>query len=189
MKPILIAYATREGHTRTIADHIARALRARGREATLLDAGEADGPLHVEDYEAAILAASVHMGKHEKEMERLIVREREALERLPTAFLSVSLAEAGVENPDQPDERRTEAARELASITDALFEKTGWHPDRTQPVAGALMYSQYNLLVRWVMRRIAQKEGGSTDTSRDHVYTDWAALDRFVDDFVESVER
>ena len=32
----------------------------------------------------------------------------------------------------------------------------------------------------------AKRAGGSTDTSRDHVYTDWAALDRFVDGFVKA---
>jgi menaquinone-dependent protoporphyrinogen oxidase len=187
MKPVLIVYATREGHTRTIADHLVDALRARGREATLVDARRHDGPLPLEGHAAAILAASIHLGHHEREMEKLVVREREALEGLPTAFLSVSLSEVNVEDPTQPPEKRAQSVRELAAITDAFFEKTGWHPERLQPVAGALMYTQYNLLVRWVMKRIARSEGASTDTSRDHVYTDWEALDRFLDDFLEGV--
>ena len=33
------------------------------------------------------------------------------------------------------------------------------------------------------MKRIARKAGGATDTSRDYEYTDWAALDEFVDRF------
>jgi menaquinone-dependent protoporphyrinogen oxidase len=37
------------------------------------------------------------------------------------------------------------------------------------------------------MKRIARKSGGSTDTSRDHDYTDWAALDLFVQEFVEAI--
>ncbi len=40
-------------------------------------------------------------------------------------------------------------------------------------IAGALKYTQYNWFIRWVMKGIARKEGGSTDTSRDHEYTDW----------------
>jgi menaquinone-dependent protoporphyrinogen IX oxidase len=31
------------------------------------------------------------------------------------------------------------------------------------------------------MKRISKQAGGATDTSRDHEYTDWAALDRFLD--------
>ena len=50
---------------------------------------------------------------------------------------------------------------------------------RVQPIAGALLYQEYGLLKRLVMRMIAKRAGGDTDTSRDHVYTDWEALERF----------
>jgi menaquinone-dependent protoporphyrinogen oxidase len=32
------------------------------------------------------------------------------------------------------------------------------------------------------MRIIARRGGATTDTSRDHEYTDWQALDRFADE-------
>ena len=35
------------------------------------------------------------------------------------------------------------------------------------------------------MKRITKHAGGSTDTSRDHEYTDWVALDRFIAEWVE----
>jgi menaquinone-dependent protoporphyrinogen oxidase len=35
------------------------------------------------------------------------------------------------------------------------------------------------------MKRIARASGGSTDTSRDHEYTDWEALDRLVDELLK----
>jgi menaquinone-dependent protoporphyrinogen oxidase len=47
-------------------------------------------------------------------------------------------------------------------------------------VAGTLAYSRYNFIIRFVMKRIARKNGAPTDTSRDYELTDWAALDRFV---------
>jgi menaquinone-dependent protoporphyrinogen IX oxidase len=36
------------------------------------------------------------------------------------------------------------------------------------------------------MKHIAEKEGGSTDTSRDHEYTDWARLDALAAELVAS---
>jgi menaquinone-dependent protoporphyrinogen oxidase len=65
--------------------------------------------------------------------------------------------------------------------------ETGWHPRRVELVAGALPYTRYNFLVRFVMRRISRKEGGDTDTSRDYEYTDWAAVDRFAAEFADEV--
>jgi menaquinone-dependent protoporphyrinogen oxidase len=56
-----------------------------------------------------------------------------------------------------------------------------------KPVAGALLYTKYNFIVRFVMKQIVKKKSGSTDTSRDHEYTDWAALDRFVEDLLHDV--
>jgi menaquinone-dependent protoporphyrinogen oxidase len=58
-----------------------------------------------------------------------------------------------------------------------------------KPVAGALLYTHYNFLVRLIMKNIARKAGASTDTSRDYDYTNWPALDKFVDDFAAQVRR
>jgi menaquinone-dependent protoporphyrinogen oxidase len=38
------------------------------------------------------------------------------------------------------------------------------------------------------MKRIARKEGGPTDTSRDYEYTDWEAVDRFADAFAAKLQ-
>ena len=56
------------------------------------------------------------------------------------------------------------------------------------PVAGALAYSHYNLLVRFIMKRIARSAGADTDTSHDYEYTDWADLDRFTADRAREIE-
>ena len=50
------------------------------------------------------------------------------------------------------------------------------------PVAGALLYRQYRPAIRLLMRIISMMAGGSTDTSRDHEYTDWKAVSRFADE-------
>lgn len=187
MKPILIVYATREGHTRLIAEHIAEHLRARAFAVELHDARDSENRPRVGGFSAVLLAASLHLGKHEKEMQRFIEREHSVLATLPTAFLSVSLSAAGAQDTTRTAEHRRRVLGELTKCSEALFEKTGWHPKRTEFVAGALMYTHYNPLIRWVMKRIAEKEGASLDTSRDHVFTDWQALDRFVEEFVGSL--
>ena len=56
-------------------------------------------------------------------------------------------------------------------------------------VAGALLYTRYNFLVRFVMRQITKAEGGDTDTSRDYEYTDWDAVDRFAEAFARQLRQ
>ncbi|HEX8793125.1 MAG TPA: flavodoxin domain-containing protein [Polyangiaceae bacterium] len=190
MKPVLVAFATREGQTRKIAEHVAATIRARGDQAELLDLGSgARVELEPTAYAAVVLAASVHVGKHEREMVDFVKRYHEELERLPTAFLSVSLSEAGVEDMTATFEARSKAAVDVKRMIDDFCHQTGFHPSRVWPVAGALMYSEYGALVRFVMRRIARHAGQSTDTTHDHEYTDWKGLHRFVDALMTELEE
>ena len=102
MKPFLVLYATREGHTHQIAEHVAETLRARGLAADVFDAARLQADLPLGNYCGAVLAASVHSQKHEPEMTRFVKRQVRDLERIPTAFLSVSLSEAGAEDIEAP---------------------------------------------------------------------------------------
>ncbi|MNC94612.1 Protoporphyrinogen IX dehydrogenase [menaquinone] [compost metagenome] len=56
-------------------------------------------------------------------------------------------------------------------------------------MAGALPYSKYNWVKRWMMRRIVAKAGGDTDTSRDYEYTDWNDLRAFAKEFIQQSKR
>jgi menaquinone-dependent protoporphyrinogen oxidase len=187
---VAVLYATREGQTRKIADHVADAFRDREFEVDTWNVVDGTGIGDLGDYAAVVLAASLHGGHHEREMERFVREHRDELDRLPAVFLSVSLSEAGAEDANRPHDERARFAHDVASAIDVFLTSTGWHPAHVKPVAGALVYTRYNPLVRFIMKRIAKQVGASTDTSRDHEYTDWNSLDQFVADFAgEIVER
>ena len=189
MKPILVLYATREGQTRRIAQYLAASARARGLSADSVDASQVPAGFSLDNYSAAILSASVHLGRHEKEMIGFVKLYRTELELLPTVFLSVSLSEAGAEDAALPQKRRGQAAADVQKMIDAFITETGWHPDKIRAVAGALRYTKYNTFLRFLMKRIAARAGGSTDTSHDHEYTDWAELDRLIGELVHALDE
>jgi menaquinone-dependent protoporphyrinogen oxidase len=185
MKPFVVLYATREGHTRRIAEHVHARLVARGHEAEVHDVGTLPETFDVHRYRGAIIAASVHGGEHEAEMVEFVKRHRAALERVSAAFLSVSLSEASVEQLPRDQAYRKKAEQEVHEKIASFLDATEWRPRRVEPVAGALMYSQRGPVSRFVTMLRAKRGGTSTDTSRDHEYTDWEALERFVEEFVE----
>lgn len=92
---------------------------------------------------------------------------------------------AGRSGRSPPDSKLSNLA---AGNVDEFVEKTGWQPDRVGLFGGALRYSQYGFLTRLAMKRIAREEGGSTDTSRDHEYTDRAEVAAFARDVAAFVE-
>lgn len=187
MKPILILYATCEGQTEKIARYIAGGLRTIGLEVDLFNAASVSKAVQLSSYETAILAGSVHIGGHEPELVKFARANRADLETMKASFVTVSGSQIGVEIPSSPPEMRTKAAADVRMMVDKFAKQTGWQPARVLPVAGALMYRKYNFLVRFVMRQIAKKSGGSTDASRNHEYTDWSTLDSFIHELAASI--
>jgi menaquinone-dependent protoporphyrinogen oxidase len=188
VKRVLVAYATREGHTGAIAAHLADALRARQLEVDVVDLASPPAAFDLGDYRFVVLAGSLHLGRHEPELVKFAKAHRDALEAMPNALLSVSLSEAGAEDPKRTPEERAKAAEDVAATIRAFCEATGWHPERTLPVAGALLFSKYNVLLRFVMRRIAKSEGQTVTTKQDYVYTNWESLDHLADDVRRALE-
>src|SRR6266536_374819 len=88
---VLIPYGTSEGQTARIAEYLADVIRDQGYEAYPVDI-KRSGALALDGYDAVIVGASIHMGKHQNYVRAFVRQNRDTLERLPSAFFSVSLA-------------------------------------------------------------------------------------------------
>jgi menaquinone-dependent protoporphyrinogen oxidase len=138
MKQVAVLYATREGHTGRIADYIAADLRRLGCEPVICNLRDEGAGSILEKADAAIVAGSVHAGRHEAELVDFVKTHRAELESKPAAFLSVTLSETGAEDAARAPEERARFAADVQTVIDGFFAETGWHPQRVKPVAGAL---------------------------------------------------
>lgn len=175
MGRVLIVYGTNQGHTEKVAQHVQHVGAAHGHTVGLLHGKKEVPPdFTLAGFDGVVLCASVHEGKHQRYMRDFARRFAAEAQRLPSVFISVSLAQM-----DPRGRGRDEATRYIAEF----LRDTGWAPNRAEPIAGALAYSRYNFLTRWLMRLIAKRQGGPTDTTRDYDFTDWEQLTRVADDF------
>jgi menaquinone-dependent protoporphyrinogen oxidase len=171
MNQVPVFYATNEGHTRRIAERVSAILRERGFSSWAVDVGsKEDSAVDWRHVKGAVLGASLHLGTYQKRALDFARRHRDSLNCMPSAFFGVSLSAAS-KNPEE----RAEAARIARGFPGAM----GWSPTRIESFAGALAYRRYGFLVRYIMKRIARKEGGPTDTTCDHDLTDWSEVTRF----------
>src|SRR6185436_4841103 len=178
-----VFYATREGQAERVAQRGAKDLRARHIPTDVVDVKHVHDAFDWCAYPVAFVVASVHAGHHEKEMIAFVRHYKDELEERHAPFLSLTLSQAGAELPHNTlVQRETARGDALRMITDFMKE-TGWRPAHIMPVAGALMYSKYNFLVKWVMKRIAHKAGFDGPADRDYEFTNWPAVDRFVDQY------
>jgi menaquinone-dependent protoporphyrinogen oxidase len=152
---------------------MAKALRDEGHEVEVHDSREVRRQVMTDAFDAIIVGGSVHAGDHQSSLREFVKRNRELLERVPSAFFSVSLTAA-----DPDDEAVAEA------VVDKFIKETGWQPDRVVTFAGALVYTQYNVFIRHMMKLIVKHQGRTEfDTSRDYDFTDWDAVERFAREF------
>lgn len=175
---VIVVYASIEGQTRKIARNIAGSVQSLHHDVTVFDSSDIeDIDLGLAD--AVIAAAPVHVGNYPSTMMHWVTENADALNALPTAFVSVSLSAASMYEAEK---------RELAHLTEEALARTGWKPMAVHYAAGALRYTKYDYFKRLLMRYIAGKEGGDTDTSQDHEYTDWDALAAFAREFLAKLK-
>ena len=179
-RQILIVYGTRYGQTEKVARRIAEIMLARGENAAILDADRMPRELVFTAYDGVVIGASVIGGRHQRSVRRFVLSQRDALDSMPCAFFSVSASAASPDAKGRADAQR---------CLDEFLRDTGWRPSMTQLVAGALKFTKYNPLLRWIMKQISKRHFGPTDTSRDHELTDWADVQLFADRFLTLVRR
>ena len=168
---LLVAYASTEGQTRKIARHVTDRLADAGHTVEILPLADADG-LDPARFDGAVLAASVHAGHYQPALAAFVEAHRGWLAAHPTLFLSVSLCAAGHEAEDW---------RALDRVAADFADATGWSPGAVMQVAGAYRPSRYDLVRRFVMRRIVAAKDPGADLDAEIEYTDWAALDAGLD--------
>ncbi len=174
MQKVLIIYGTTEGQTRKIAQYLADESGKFGYSAALHDAATGLGDIDPSRFDRIIVAASIHMDRHQTTVEHLIRQHLSAFQNVRSAFLSVSLNAAG-----DAEERYAAWANVRQFLSDI-----GWQPAETQIVGGALRFTEQDFFKRWIMRRIAKEKGALRDTDRDYEYTDWEALSQFLKAFL-----
>ena len=171
MSRILVAYVSHYGQTAMIARRIARRLGSHGHIVDLADLqrGLQETPPPGR-YDAVVVGSRIELGRHAIDAVSYLRVHLEALRGMPTAFYSVSMAKA------KPD-----AGADPNAYMATLFDELRWHPRCSAAIAGALPYRKYGWLLRFIMKRISRSAGHTTDTTRDHEFTDWAQVDEFAD--------
>lgn len=93
MSNLLLIYGTTEGHTATIAERIATVLQAEGHAVKGVGLTE-DSVGAIADYDAVIVASSIHARQPHTKIKAFVQAHHEALRTRPTAYAQVSLSTA-----------------------------------------------------------------------------------------------
>jgi menaquinone-dependent protoporphyrinogen oxidase len=178
MKRIAVVVWSRYGQTYKIAERTAEVLRQRGFEPEIYSLSTRPMPaIDLSLFEGVVLGCPIYAAKYAKEMVEWTTANAAQLNANPCAFFSVGLQAASQGAEGHEAER---------AVRTSFLDSTGLNTDLHTSIAGALNYPDYNVLVRWVMKRLATQHGWPLDTSQSYEMTDWAEVDAFADRFARS---
>lgn len=180
MSRILTIFGTGEGQTAKVAERIDAKLRARGHESTTVNVKETDPDFDVNDFDAVLIGASIHVGRHQKVVRKFVKANRDALATKPNGFFQVS---------GSSGEGTEKGAAEAARYVDEFIEATSWRPDRIGLFGGALRFSEYGFLMRALVKFVARADSSGTNPLANVEYTDWEEVEAFADGFATFVEE
>ncbi len=171
---VAILFESIEGQTRKIAEYVADRVGKAGLAVTLIDVGDKLIRVSFDGVDKVILAAPVHERRHPEAFEVFIGASRSDLQARRTLMLSVSLSAAF-----------PEAIEEAGEYLIEMEMRTGFVADASALVAGAVKPGSYDWFARQVVRTNVLLDQGLDVTDADQEFTDWAALDATVKDFLD----
>lgn len=175
----LIAFGSTEGHTRKIVHHIAEQIRAAGNQSTCFECGSYDDEPDLSQYDSIILAGSVHQQSHQPALVEFVKKHLSAIQDIPSAFISVSLS-VTIKNGME------EAEKYVADF----LEETHLQPDMVHMAGGAIRFLEYDFFKRFTIEQIVLQGNEMPDATKGNPeYTDWKALDEFIQEFVEAANK
>jgi menaquinone-dependent protoporphyrinogen oxidase len=174
---ILITYATTEGQTKKIARFVFSKLKALGHTVSMQDASGYLNGLRPEEFDANILAGSVHEDRHQDILNLFVAAHRNALEESRTLFLSVSLSAA------------FESSAHIAQrYVDEFCQSLDWRPDACLLVPGAIKPSAYGYYEEMIMQHRVLPKRPVERPEEEQEFTDWAKLEEAAADFAPAAD-
>lgn len=172
---VLVLYSSTEGQTKKVAERVAAQVKTAGHNADTYDMGSEQKAPALPAWDAVVVAASVHQGFHQESATNFVAAQAGALNLKKSAFISVSLSAA-------MEDGRAEAQ----GYVDRFLETTGWKPDVSLLLAGAVRLSSYDYFERQVMKYIIAQKGVAHDVAVDYECTDWTELETFIESFLDA---
>jgi len=163
-------YATRDGQSRRIAEHISGRLAECGVPSLPQDlAVTSPAAAELAAASVIVLVAAVRYGKHLPEADRFLSAYRSLASPPPLALASVNLT-------------ARKPAKTTATGNAYLRNVIARHrlaPALAVAIAGRLDYRRYGWRDRQIIRFIMWMTGGPTDPDTNIEYTSWPAVDEF----------
>lgn len=173
MEKSVIIYASVDGQTKKICDHINGVLLSKKQDVELVSI--ADFRDNLKDFDKIILASSIRYGKHNQDVINLINQNYELLNTKKSAFISVNLVA-------RKEEKRQAHTNPYVV---KFLDKIKWKPTIVEVFAGKINYKIYGFFDKLIIKLIMVITKGPTNSDAEIEYTNWDNVTAFAEKFSE----
>jgi menaquinone-dependent protoporphyrinogen oxidase len=166
-RKIGIIYSSVDGQTLKICQELNRVFDKNEIETELFSIDSFDADLS--EFHTLVIGASIRYGKHNKNVSEFVLKNKEYLNEIRTAFFSVNLV-ARNEDKNSPDTN---------PYLIKFLKKTDWNPKFIDVFAGKLDYKSYSFLDRLLIKLIMKLTDGPTKSEKPIEFTDWKRVEAF----------
>jgi len=170
---LLIIYASTDGQTKKIATYLKAEAEKQNIQVSLCNAAEQ--PLKPDTFDAVIIGSSIRNRKFQSAVQAYVTQNRQMLNKMPSALFTVSSAAATTGN-----NKNQWQLKGLQILANKFIQQTGFTPQITEHIAGAVLFTKYSASVKFGFWLFAKFTGGYTDTSKDYEYTNWQQVSTFL---------
>ncbi|BAC24269.1 hemG [Wigglesworthia glossinidia endosymbiont of Glossina brevipalpis] len=162
---ILILYSSKDGHTKKIANFIAKNLNKNN--FCVVKNLHKNFNLNLKDYNKIIIGASVRYGYFSFKFYKFINLKLNILNQIPSFFYSVSLI------------ARKKDTLNNNKYTKRFLQNTLWRPKISEVFAGALKYSKYNIFNKILIYFMFKIIKNNLNIKKNTEFTNWNKVDEF----------
>lgn len=173
MEKSVIIYASVDGQTKKICDHINGVLLSKKQDVELVSI--ADFRDNLKDFDKIILASSIRYGKHNQDVINLINQNYELLNAKKSAFISVNLVAR------KEEKRQAHTNPYVVKFLDRIK----WKPTIVEVFAGKINYKIYGFFDKLIIKLIMVITKGPTNSDAEIEYTNWDNVTAFAEKFSE----
>lgn len=166
-RKIGIIYSSVDGQTLKICTELNALFKEKQIQTEIFSIDTFHGDLSA--FHTLVIGASIRYGKHNKNVFKFVLKNKEYLNEIRTAFFSVNLV---ARNEDKN-------SADTNPYVIKFLKKTEWKPDFVGVFAGKLDYKSYSIIDRLMIKLIMKLTNGPTRSENPIEFTDWERVEAF----------
>ncbi|MFB9054098.1 menaquinone-dependent protoporphyrinogen IX dehydrogenase [Formosa undariae] len=162
-----IIYSSVDGQTKKICEKLSANFNENHIKTKLCSIEDCN--VDLSKFHTLIIGASIRYGKHNERIYEFVLKNKDYLKKIKTAFFSVNLvARKGNKNSATTNPYLIK-----------FINKTQWKPDFLDVFAGKLDYKSYPWMDKIMIRLIMRLTNGPTKSDKPIEFTDWKRVNDF----------